>query len=88
MREWTESKYLSVMTAAGRALTAKTVGMDWLTQRPLWVAASIDMVRVAQGDVHIFLSSSKFPEGGIFLNTEYPLIRNNPKVNMIFHVVK
>jgi hypothetical protein len=76
------------MTARGVELNSLTRGMDYLTQaKPLWSQASKEFASGASGTVHVFQNARGVGLESIWREVEYPILKNNPNVQIIYHVV-
>jgi hypothetical protein len=73
------------MTARGQELEA--ANLDWPEAQPQWDAASADFASGATGDVHVFQAAEGVRLGSTWARVEYPILNQNPDVNLIFHAV-
>jgi hypothetical protein len=73
------------MTARGQELEA--ANLDWPEAQPQWDAASADFASGATGDVHVFQAAEGVRLGSTWARVEYPILNQNPDVNLIFHTV-
>jgi RHS repeat-associated protein len=76
------------MTAGGQATELLTKGMDYLTGRPFWAAASRDFAANASGVVHVFQSAEGVRLDSIWATDEYKALMFNPRVTkVVYHIV-
>lgn len=73
------------MTARGRELEA--ANLEWTEAKPLWDTASADFAAGATGDVHVFQAAEGVRLGSAWTRVEWPILSENPDVNLIFHTV-
>ena len=73
------------MTARGQELEA--ANLDWPEAQSQWDAASADFASGATGDVHVFQAAEGVRLGSTWARVEYPILNQNPAVNLIFHTV-
>ena len=74
------------MTARGRELEA--ANPEWPEPgKSLWDAASADFAAGATGDVHVFQAAEGVRLGSAWARVEWPILSQNPDVNVIFHMV-
>jgi len=73
------------MTARGQELEASN--LEWTEAKPLWEAASADFASGATGDVQVFQAAEGVRLQSMWAQIEYPILSQNPDVNLIFHMV-
>lgn len=73
------------MTARGRELAASN--LEWTAAKPLWEAASREFASGASGDVHVFQAAEGVRLDSMWAKIEFPILRQNPAVNLIYHVI-
>lgn len=73
------------MTARGQELAASN--LEWTEAKPLWEAASEEFASGASGDVHVFQAAEGVRVESMWAKIEYPILSQNPAVNIIYHTV-